>query len=182
MFTPPIMSHVMCHVTCHVMCHVSHVMCHVSHVMCHVSHVTFFFFFFSGRSGEAYRWRVCYQRGLPRLVIHFIGLYSLLLWIFAPVFFSLFPYFPLTSLLITLSSQQLYVHCNFHQRLVHMLLRCDCLLPFYCQMFCHNNVNRAQCDLSLHVFLYTFFKVNVLLHVTHTCLFFILGVLAAVIS
>ena len=36
--------------------------------MCHVArHVTFFSFFF-GQSGEAYRWRVCYQRGLPRLV------------------------------------------------------------------------------------------------------------------
>ena len=84
------MSHVTCHVshvTCHmsrVTCHVSHVTCHVSHVTCHVSHVTchmshviyiyffsfffFFFFLFFGQSGEAYRWRVCYQRGLPRLV------------------------------------------------------------------------------------------------------------------
>ena len=35
-------------------------------VTCHVSHVTFFLFFL--QSGEAYRWRVCYQRGLPRLV------------------------------------------------------------------------------------------------------------------
>ena len=45
------------------------VMCHVSRVTCHVSHVMFLFFlFFFGQSGEAYRWRVCYQRGLPRLV------------------------------------------------------------------------------------------------------------------
>ena len=28
----------------------------------------FFFFFFFGQSGEASRWRVCYQRGLSRLV------------------------------------------------------------------------------------------------------------------
>ena len=28
----------------------------------------FFFSFFFGQSGEAYRWRVCYQWGLPRLV------------------------------------------------------------------------------------------------------------------
>ena len=42
-----------------VMCHMSHVMCHMSRVMCH---------FFFGQIGEAYRWRVCYQRGLPRLV------------------------------------------------------------------------------------------------------------------
>ena len=42
----------------------SHVTCDISHVTCHVS----LFFFFFGLSGEAYRWRVCYQRGLPRLV------------------------------------------------------------------------------------------------------------------
>ena len=55
--------------TCHmsrVMCPVSHVMCHVLHVLCHVS---FFLFFFFRQSGEAYQWRVCYQRGLPRLVL-----------------------------------------------------------------------------------------------------------------
>ena len=41
-------------------------MCHMSRVTCHMSQ--FFFYFFFGQSGEAYRWRVCYQRGLPRLV------------------------------------------------------------------------------------------------------------------
>ena len=68
----------------------SHVTCHVPHVTCHVSHVTcqeicflhfnilFLFYFFSSssffyvkkirQSGGASRWRVCYQRGLPRLV------------------------------------------------------------------------------------------------------------------
>ena len=42
----------------------------MSCVMCHVSHVTgnFFFLFFFLQSGEAYWWRVCYQRGLPLLV------------------------------------------------------------------------------------------------------------------
>ena len=44
------MSNVMCHVSCHVSC----VTCHVSRVTCHMS-----IFFFG---------RVCYQRGLPRLV------------------------------------------------------------------------------------------------------------------
>ena len=34
--------------------------------MCHVSH----FFFFFLQFGEAYRWGVCYQRGLPRLVFN----------------------------------------------------------------------------------------------------------------
>ena len=27
-----------------------------------------FFYLFFGKNGEVYRWRVCYQRGLPRLV------------------------------------------------------------------------------------------------------------------
>ena len=42
--------------------YVSHVTCHVSPVTCHVS------FKKIGQSGGASRWRVCYQRGLPRLV------------------------------------------------------------------------------------------------------------------
>ena len=49
----------MCHMS-HVTCHMSRVTCHVSCVTCHMSH------FFS--SLEVYWWRVCYQRGLPRLV------------------------------------------------------------------------------------------------------------------
>ena len=39
----------------HITCHVSHVTCHVSYVTCNVSE-----FLFSGQSGEAYQWRVCY--------------------------------------------------------------------------------------------------------------------------
>ena len=48
----------------------SRVMCHVSRVTCNMSHVTcpFFSSSFFLQSGEAYRWRVCYQRSLPRLV------------------------------------------------------------------------------------------------------------------
>ena len=60
------------------MCHMSRVMCHMSRVTCHMSHVTcpkekkkrekkF------GQSGGASRWRVCYQRGLPRLVFLTFG-------------------------------------------------------------------------------------------------------------
>ena len=49
-----------------VTCCMSRVTCHVSHVMCHMNF--FFNFFFFLRSGEATRWRVCYQRGLPRLI------------------------------------------------------------------------------------------------------------------
>ena len=40
-----------------------------------MSRVTCPFFFsslFFGQSGEAYRWRVCYQRGLPRLVLLYL--------------------------------------------------------------------------------------------------------------
>ena len=65
------MSHVTCHMS-RVTCHVSHVTCHMSRVTCHMSRVTchnfFLSFFFFGQSVEAYRWRVCYQQGLPRLV------------------------------------------------------------------------------------------------------------------
>ena len=39
-------------------------MCHVSRVSCHISFFSSFFL----QSGEASWWRVCYQRGLPRLV------------------------------------------------------------------------------------------------------------------
>ena len=40
----------------------------VSRVMCHVSHVTWHM----SQSGKAYGWRVCYTRGLPRLVLIFV--------------------------------------------------------------------------------------------------------------
>ena len=57
------------------MCHVSCVTCHGSRVTGQVSPVTSQFFYIVfilkkiGPSGGASRWRVCYQRGLPRLVI-----------------------------------------------------------------------------------------------------------------
>ena len=47
--------------------------CHVSRVKCHVS---FLFYFFFGQSGEAFWWRVCYQRGLPLLVYKEIGIFE----------------------------------------------------------------------------------------------------------
>ena len=66
---PPL--HVMCQVS-HVTCHISGVTCHMSCVTCHMSQFFFLFYLFIylffGQSGEASRWRVCYQRGLPRLV------------------------------------------------------------------------------------------------------------------
>ena len=52
------------------MYHMSGVLCQVSGVTCQVSHVRSFFLFFIIfflQSGEASRWRGCYQRGLPRL-------------------------------------------------------------------------------------------------------------------
>ena len=58
------MSNLMC-VVSQVMCHMSRVTWHVSHVMCHNSHLFF------GQSGEAHWWMVCYQQGLPCLVIHY---------------------------------------------------------------------------------------------------------------
>ena len=60
-------SDTMCHVSC-VMCHVSLIMCHMSPVTCHMS----LFFYPSekiGHSGGSSQWRVCYQWGLPRLVL-----------------------------------------------------------------------------------------------------------------
>ena len=70
---PRHMSQVTCHVSCVtcyvscVTCHMSHVTCHVSRVTCHVSHVRWhvscvrFFSFFLLQSGEAIRWRVCFE-------------------------------------------------------------------------------------------------------------------------
>ena len=77
------------------MCHVSRVTCHLSPVTCHMSHVFFLFFiyiFFSssfftlkqiGQSGGASCRRVCYQRGLPRLVIYTYEHYRVPLQLFA---------------------------------------------------------------------------------------------------
>ena len=64
--------------TCHVSgdtCHVSHVTCHMSpsHVMCHI----FIYLFIFGQSGEASQGRVCYQRGLPRLVFKRVKYFTL---------------------------------------------------------------------------------------------------------
>ena len=51
------------------MCHVSHVACHMSHVTCHMSHVKCHMYK-KKKYGGAWRSRVCYQRGLPRLVFN----------------------------------------------------------------------------------------------------------------
>ena len=59
-----------------VTCHISRVTCHVSGVTCH------FFLFLFLQSGGASWWRVCYQRGLLRLV------FNCLLKSFAQVFCS----------------------------------------------------------------------------------------------
>ena len=63
----------MCHMS-DITCYVSHVRCHVSGVTCQVSCVTFSFFLFFlllfEGSGGTSCWRVCYQRGLPRLVFN----------------------------------------------------------------------------------------------------------------
>ena len=79
----------MCPVSC-VMCHVSRVTCHLSPVTGHMSKYIFLNIFFIqkktkkwrgkkiGQSGGANRRRVCYQRGLPRLVfkcVDFVSIY-----------------------------------------------------------------------------------------------------------
>ena len=63
MFTP--------HHVLHVICHLSYITCHVSPVTSHMSFFqknTFFLFKKNRQSGGTSRWRVCFQRGLPRLV------------------------------------------------------------------------------------------------------------------
>ena len=89
------MSHVMCHVSC-VMCHVSHVTCHVSHVTCPKKIGNIFVIKKINKqinkknrsqnkiwqSGGASQWRVCYQRGIPRLVLIMIKIF------FLNIFFS----------------------------------------------------------------------------------------------
>ena len=48
-------------------------MCHMSCVTCHMSHITkYIYIFFIGKSVEAIWWRVCYQRGRPRLVFEML--------------------------------------------------------------------------------------------------------------
>ena len=59
------------------MCHLSHVTCHVSCVKCHVSHVEKEN---EGQRGGASRWRVCYQRGLLRLVFIVKGLKKVIIY------------------------------------------------------------------------------------------------------
>ena len=79
MFIQHYVSRVSCHLS-HVTCHVSPVMCHLPCVTCHLSHkrkINFFYlkkkkktsFKKIGQCGGASQGRVCYQRGLPRLVL-----------------------------------------------------------------------------------------------------------------
>ena len=98
----------MSHVMCHVSRHVSRVTCHMSQFFSPLFFLLFSFLSFFGQSGEAYRWRVYYQRGLPRLVfLRFIvnravksGFYSTLfssdftpyLSCFPPNFYKILPH------------------------------------------------------------------------------------------
>ena len=52
--------------TCHIPCVTCHVTCHMSRVTCKMSKKKNIISYW--QIGEAYRWRVCYQWGLPRLV------------------------------------------------------------------------------------------------------------------
>ena len=73
-----------------VTCQVSRVRCHVSHVTCHINFNLLFIYFF-GQSGEASRWRVCYQRGLPRLfILSFTHLNEIIIYIYALFVMSTF--------------------------------------------------------------------------------------------
>ena len=67
MFTPHQVSHVRCHVS-GVISQVSGVRCQLSCVRCHVSRVRYIYIYFFCTKWCGQLWRVCYQRGLPRLV------------------------------------------------------------------------------------------------------------------
>ena len=54
--------------------HMSHVTCHVSRVTCYVSYDIFFL-----QNVGAIRCRVCYQRGLPRLVYTKSNIYIMMI-------------------------------------------------------------------------------------------------------
>ena len=63
----------------HTTCQVSGVTCKVSRVTCQVPHLLLLLFlyiaiyiFCLGQIGEASRWMVCYEQGLPRLVLPYI--------------------------------------------------------------------------------------------------------------
>ena len=118
------------------MCHLSRVMCHVSRVTCHMSHVNYYYFFW--QCGEAYRWRVCYQLGLPRLVCTCICVYLfmryhecicifLYLCYHAPVYFcnriSVF------TAIVSLYLLQSYL-CIFLQ--LYLCIYCNCISVYFC--------------------------------------------------
>ena len=50
------------------MCHMSRITCQVSGVRCQVTHIFILYIFFLQSCGAS-RWKVCYQRGLPRPVL-----------------------------------------------------------------------------------------------------------------
>ena len=97
-----------------VRCHMSCFTCQVSHVRCQVSHVILLIIFF-GKSGGASRRRVCYQRGLPRLVLilfqNFLEIYQFFKNTFSVIFNyfasnyqhwpNTFQYFPISFPLLT---------------------------------------------------------------------------------
>ena len=62
----------------HVTCHLSPVKCHLSHVTCQMSKKSYPLK--NGQSGVASWWRVCYQRGLPRLV--YLSPIYLVVWVY----------------------------------------------------------------------------------------------------
>ena len=113
----------MCHVSCG-MCHMSHVTCHMSHVTGHVSLVTGHLSqrkkrknFYIKQSGGTSQLRVCYQRGLPRLVLkgtvlaNFVLQYSANFCVLNTAVFYKMQY----SKHWSINTLQFYAHCSiFH--------------------------------------------------------------------
>ena len=116
------------------------------------------------------------------IIIHFIALFTFILLIFFFLnFFFLFPYFHmLLYYLFFLLNSNIFIVIFTRDWFICFL---DVIVYFLC--IAKGLAKIMSTELSvifLYMFLHPFFNANVLLHVTHTCLLFFMGVLAAVIS
>ena len=120
----------------------SHITCHMSGVTCQVSHVRCNFFFLF-QIGEASRWRVCYQRGLPRLILYsrniktvaYVSLQTIILFLLI----SLHVFFP--SCCVT---QPCLVRCEG----IYVISAADILWAFtvnYCHLLTCSHQHRSKC-------------------------------------
>ena len=140
-----------------VTCHVSRVTCHVSPVTCHLSKNYFFdiliyiFFYVKkmGQSGGAGRWRVCYQRGLPRLVY-------LINWLSQSSFSSKSSKHHKSQ---TIRAGDLKFWHNVHH-LSHVMFHVPCVICHVSPVTCH--VSQVTCTKTktniIYIFCFFFYK------------------------